>query len=130
MQPIKLILIAGILSLSFYSCKKNDTEKQIKEWKQSTDFPGSGRQNAATFSIGTKGYFGLGNGDLAAVYNDLWEYDTENQTWTKKADFPGTQRAAPTSFTIGSKGYVVNGECGCNDFWEYDPSKDIWTRKA
>jgi N-acetylneuraminic acid mutarotase len=125
-------LIAVFLSVAFFSCKKEEAEKNITpEWNIATEFPGVGRQNAVAFSIGQKGYIGLGNGDGTAIYNDFWEFNSDGKIWTKKADFPGTVRAAPTGFSIGNKGYVVNGLCNCNDFWEYDPfSKSQWNKKA
>ncbi|NII24521.1 hypothetical protein HB364_05495 [Pseudoflavitalea sp. X16] len=90
----------------------------------STEFPGTGRQNATRFSIGSKAYVGLGNGDGNIIYTDLWEFNPANKTWTKKADFPGTPRAASGSFVIGNKVYVATGLCNCKDVWEYDPTTD------
>jgi len=100
-------------------------------WSQKTDFGGSGRYGAISFTIGDKGYIGTGIG--SGLYKDLWEYDPLTDSWTQKADFGGDARVSATSFAIGSKAYVGLGDNGTNptvDFWEYDSSTNAWTQKA
>jgi len=91
-------------------------------WTQKADFAGIGRNAASSFSIGSKGYIGLGlNGVLL---NDFWEYDQLSNTWTEKADFPGTKRYQAVGFSINGKGYFGTGWATDglkNDFWEYTP---------
>jgi N-acetylneuraminic acid mutarotase len=137
MQPAKSSFSGIFIGLNFIlcftiSCKKNQDVPKIQDWAQSqtTDFNGKGRQNAVTFSFGSKGYAGLGNQDENTAFTDLWEFNPADKSWTKKADFPGTARLAPSGFYIGNRGYVVNGLCDCNDFWEYDPANDKWTSRA
>jgi N-acetylneuraminic acid mutarotase len=100
-------------------------------WTQKATFPGKERAGAIGFSIGTKGYVGLGWGDRE-YYSDFWEYDPSTNIWIPKASFPGSKRFAPVSFSIGSKGYVGTGIYYgyLDDFWEYDPSTNTWTPKA
>lgn len=61
-------------------------------WTKKENFPGSSRNFAVSFSIGNKGYYGLGQKQVELftykVYNDFWEYDAEKNTWTQKAEFP------------------------------------------
>src|SRR5437870_3933251 len=64
----------------------------------------SGRNSGVGFSIGTKGYIGLGNN-----YIDFWEYDPNTNTWTQKANFAGNARSGAVGFSIGNKGYVGTG---------------------
>lgn len=102
------------------------------------------RSSASGFSIGNKGYYGLGSDQ--SVYEDrLMEYDPNdliNGTdangnpmgkWIFKTNFPGKKRNNSAAFSIGNKGYIgcgYDGENYYNDFWEYDPISDIWTKKT
>lgn len=93
---------------------------------------GLSRNSAIAFSIGTKGYVGLGQGSNPFL-NDLWEYDAGSDTWTQKANFGGTARRSAAGFTANNKGYVVCGQdiAGFkNDMWMYDPSANTWTVRA
>ena len=102
-------------------------------WTQKANLVGGGREYAAGFAIGNKGYIGAGTG-----YNDFWEYDPATNTWTQKANFAGGTRLGPTGFSIGNKGYIGTGYYKNNalvtfyykDFWEFDPNTNIWTQKA
>lgn len=97
-------------------------------WAVKSDFPGAPRYDAVGFSIGNKGYIGLGY-DATSNYSDFYEYDPATNTWTRKADFPGDARRNAVGFSIGAKGYVGTGFPSSNDFWEYDPSTNSWTEK-
>jgi type IX secretion system substrate protein/galactose oxidase-like protein len=46
-------------------------------WTQKTNFPGQVRCGAAYFSIGSKGYIGLGGPGISS-YNDFWEYTPDS----------------------------------------------------
>lgn len=99
------------------------------QWAQMSNLPDSTFTFGTSFTIGYKGY--LLN---TSCYNELWEYDSQNDTWTKKSNFPGVCRALTSGFSINGKGYVGLGRNNNNqqetDFWEYDPATDIWTQKA
>jgi N-acetylneuraminic acid mutarotase len=101
-------------------------------WTQKTQLPGTARSEAIAFSIGTKGYVGLGaNGN--SNLNEFWEWDQASNTWTQKANFAGTPRNGAVAFSIGTKGYVGTGEDVNGyqeDFWEWDQATNTWTRKA
>ncbi|RYU92752.1 Kelch repeat-containing protein [Emticicia agri] len=84
-------------------------------WTRKADFGGTARIDAAGFSIGNKGYIGLGQNK-----KDLWEYEPTDNTWTQKTSFGGTTINSATGFSIGKKGYVGIGG-GINNFYEYDP---------
>jgi len=73
------------------SCEKSQTATPVQKWEQTqtTDFIGDGRQNAVTFSIGSKGYVGLGNQGENIVFTDLWEFNPTDKTWARKKNFPG-----------------------------------------
>lgn len=85
-----------------------------------------------SFSIGSKGYVGLGD-DGNNVFSDFWEYDPSTDTWTQKANFPGVARTTAVGFSSDTKGYVGCGDASPGlkkDFWEYDPISNTWTQKA
>ena len=111
-------------------------------WRQMANFPGVARGSAVGFSIGNKGYIGIGgnstvgfglNGD--GLFNDFYQWDQSSNTWSLKASFPGANRNDAVAFSIGSKGYIgtgySNGLRACtNEFWEWDQASDAWIRKA
>ncbi len=114
-------------------------------WAPKTPFAGGGRDQAAGFSIGTKGYIGTGYNSSALWYKDFWAWDQGTNAWTQISDFTATTAfgavGAPGTgpyinngigFSIGNYGYVGTGQDGINRkaFWEYDPANNWWTRKT
>jgi N-acetylneuraminic acid mutarotase len=100
-------------------------------WTKKADFGGDVRILAEGFSIGDKGYIGMGG--RVDYKKDFWEYNPTTNIWTRKADFPGLARWAAVGFSIGNKGYVGLGQNGTTNFvdlWEYDPLTDSWTKKT
>ncbi len=72
-------------------------------WTQKADFGGAERYNILSgFSIGSKGYIGMGS-TSNALKKDFWEYDPSTNVWTQKVDFGGTARSATAGFSIGNK---------------------------
>lgn len=102
-------------------------------WNRKTDFPGDGRVNLVSFTIGSKGYVGLGDSN-GPEYNDLYEYDATSNSWTKKANMPVSSRTRAAAIVAGGKAYVICGsQAGngyVNEVWEFDPITNSWTRKA
>lgn len=118
--------------LAFYSLHFSYSN----QWIQKANFSGTPRNGSCIFSIGGKGYIGIGT-DSYPVYNfknDFWEYDPSADSWTQKASFPGTARYTPIYFSLGSKGYVGTGWNQVNplfnDMWQYDQPTNTWTQKA
>ena len=101
-------------------------------WVQKAGFAGIARLYATGFSVGDKGYIGLGwnNGHL----NDFFEYNPSTNFWSQKANFPGGGRIYATGFSVGDRGYISCGQLSngsySKDLWEYDPSTNTWTQKA
>lgn len=116
----------------FYPYKKDfyEYDPASNTWTQKAAFPGARREAAVGFSIGNRGYIGLGD-DNNVYMADFWEYDPLTNSWSQKATFSGGARNA-LGFSIGSKGYVGTGYDGnyYNDFWEYNPSSNSWVKKA
>ncbi len=96
-------------------------------WIQKADFEGGSRYGSSGFSIGDKGYIGMGTDEDYIEYNDLWQYDPVADDWIQKANFEGSPRSFATAFSIGSKGYIGTGiDSGYEtktDFWEYTPTE-------
>jgi hypothetical protein len=116
-----------------YECPKRGT------WKKLASFPGAGRQRPASFSIGNKGYVGLGyDNSTGKLLKDFWEYDPALDKWEQISDFPGKARTDPAHFIINGKAYVGGGYLGFNfdnpgplrDFYEFDPATKTWKQKA
>lgn len=101
-------------------------------WTQRANFPGTARQGAVTFRIGSKLYVGTGLSTGTTRHKDMWEYDPTNDTWTQRADFGGTARHGAVAFAIGDKGYITTGDDGTKrkDLWEYDAVSDTWTQRS
>jgi len=97
-------------------------------------FPGGERSGAVAFSIGGKGYVGLGLDGDGNLYNDFYEFDPNAEVgakWNQIADFPGTARSRAIGFALKGIGYVGTGNDGSDqkDFWEYDPTTDTWSEE-
>lgn len=69
-------------------------------WTQKDNFSGQARYCAVGFSIGTKGYIGLGINSMLTEFDDFWEWNQTTNTWTQIADFPGIVRDAASGFSI------------------------------
>jgi N-acetylneuraminic acid mutarotase len=124
----------GFLTNTFW-----EYDPSANKWTQKASLPTTpARGSAVGFSIGTKGYVGIGfkelyNGSPLEYYNDFWEWDQATDIWTQKADFAGNQRSGAVGFSIGNKGYIGTGSDGTShshEFWEWDQTTDIWTQKA
>jgi type IX secretion system substrate protein len=100
-------------------------------WTQKANFGGPPTVFASAFSIGTKGYMGLGA--TPGYTSTFWEYDPATNIWTQKANFPGQPRAGAMSFSIDTLGYIGCGTTASvqfKDFYEYHPSTNTWIQKA
>lgn len=98
-------------------------------WMQRTNMPAFGRHRATAFSIGNRGYMGMGhvNGNSAVInYNDWWEYDPASDSWTQRANFPVVNYGA-IFFSAGNKGYCGGGAFLNDEFYAYDPQTNTWT---
>jgi len=129
MKQLALTLFA--LSFSFIS-EASDV------WTQKANFGGIARHRTTSFSIGNKGYMGLGHYNSGPGGNihlaDFWEYDPASNAWTQKADFGGGLRYHAVGESFGNKAYVGTGRAPGNtlmtDWWEFDPIANTWTAKA
>jgi N-acetylneuraminic acid mutarotase len=130
-------VVGGVDDLSFkrkmysYNQVQNDWDEEVSLGGPNGD--GLDRGSASAFSIGTKGYVCLGQGQTNGYFEDLWEYDLTTAAWTQKADFAGGPRRQAVAFAIGNYAYVGTGQDGTgfrNDFYRYDPINNMWEPMA
>ncbi len=104
----------------------------VNTWTRKANYPTCHPQIA--FSIGGKGYFGLGKKTSSIYCTDFWEYDPATNTWVQKADYPGGKGYGRYCFSIGNQGYVGEGQGPQNafntGFWQYDPLTNSWLKRA
>ncbi len=103
-------------------------------WVQRADFGSHGRHRGSSFSIGKRGYMGLGHYNGAGpniVLKDWWEYDPGTNSWTQKADYIGNNNNGNygvLSFSTPNYGYIGGGQQGGdNRLYRYDPTSNSWT---
>ena len=112
-------------------------------WEYVGEFKGKSRIEAVAFSIGGKGYYGMGyhfaeGAEPFAYYlDDWWEFDpSAAQPWRQRTPFQGGYRSRSLGFGIAASGYVGGGlatrldstqtivtEGLLPDFWRYTPAK-------
>lgn len=133
----KIILLSILLSSALYA-------EAYDVWNQKANMPTTARHRTVAFSIGSKGYMGLGHynsGPNGNVYlEDIWEYDPTSDSWTQKADFAGGHRYHAVGISYKNKAFVGTGRDQTNppsqaytlenDWWEFDPIANSWTAKA
>jgi N-acetylneuraminic acid mutarotase len=91
------------------------------------------RANGIAFSVGNKGYYGMGyNG--GTTLKDLASYDAGSDIWKRLSD-GGLDFQSGIVMVINNKVYTGLGQAFSlnpsimKQIWEYDPSSDTWTRK-
>lgn len=104
-----------------------------QQWTQLPDFPGTARDDAAAFTIGTDIYVGTGMEVGWGLTADWWKYDIIGATWTQVASLPTSSRQYCAAFSLQEKGYLFGGTDGTdplNELWMYDPASDAWSQRA
>ena len=126
--------LAGSLSMQQGTNDFWEFDPQKNSWSQKANFPGGIRYGAIGFSIGSKGYIGLGVNKNTS-YSDFWEYAPALNKWAKKSDFPASARADACSFVIGTDAYVLLGQGkelipAQKDCWKFNSAKNEWKKVA
>lgn len=102
-------------------------------WLKKANFAGLGRVYASGFSIGNKGYLGLGNTGTSRP-KDFYEYDPDLDLWSQKANFGGDGRIAAFGSSDSNFGYIGLGSISfgniTSDFWRYNPISDTWNKRV
>ncbi|MBS1582334.1 MAG: hypothetical protein JST66_09065 [Bacteroidetes bacterium] len=103
------------------------------QWVTLPDFPGTARDDASAFAIGTDIHVGTGMEIGWGLTTDWYCFNTLDETWRPIASLPATGRQYGTAFTIDGIGYLFGGvDAGgwLDELWAYDPIADAWTQKA
>lgn len=102
-------------------------------WEQLPSFPGTPRDDAASFVIGDHIYVGTGMEVGWGLTNDWYRFDMISETWSQIASMPATPRQYCTTFTVWDTAYVfggLDGEGALDELWAYYPEQDQWVQKA
>jgi len=102
-------------------------------WEQLPDFPGTARDDAASFTIDGAIYVGTGMELGWGLTNDWYVYDTQAGAWWPIAPLPATPRQYCSSFVLEGKGYLFGGidaDGPLNELWCFDPATNTWSAKA
>lgn len=131
-KKTKTRLLLTSSSLAFLLLSTLPAFSQPNTWVQKANYGGGSIFSGVGFSIGDKGYIGLGDNGFGTQFQSIWEYDPSTNVWTQKADFGGGTRSNAVAFSIGGKAYVGTGynSVAQADFWEYDQASNMWTQKA
>ena len=104
-----------------------------QQWIQLPDFPGTARDDAASFTIDDIIYVGTGMEVGWGLTNDWYAFDTQSGTWSEVASLPATPRQYCTGFATADIGYVFGGldaNGALNELWAYDPVQDEWSQRS
>lgn len=116
---------------SYYSAEVYEYNPNTNTWTKKADFPGGDRYGLSAFSIGDKGYAGLGT-DENYYLSDFYVYDAAANHWDEIAAFPGSARFDAEGFAVSGRGFIAMGTDGGykKDMYEYNPATDDWMQKA
>ena len=109
------------------------TAAGAQQWVQLPDFPGSARDDAASFTIYEKTFVGTGLDLNFQLTDDWYVFDTYTEVWDTIAVLPASPRQYCTAFALDDKGYLFGGldaNGPLNELWCYDPGTDSWSAKA
>src|ERR1022692_2177216 len=124
----KIYTLAILLFVFHFSFFTFSAFAQLGSWSLKANYGGTGRSEAAGFSIGAYGYIGTGTG--GSTLKDFWRYDPSNNSWSQMAVFGGAARYGAIGFAIGNYGYIGTGTDGAGtyfkDFYKYDPVGNSW----
>lgn len=120
---MKLILSISISIICFVS--------NAQVWNQISDFTGTARDDASTFTINNKVYCGLGLDAGFSCTSDLKIFDLTTETWSNGVSLPtGEERQYANGFSHQGFGYIFGGiDCSAAylaDFWKFSPATNSW----
>ena len=100
-------------------------------WTQLPDFPGTARDDAASFSIGDHVFVGTGMEVGWGLTNDWYSYDALLGAWWPASALPASPRQYCTAATLVGQGYLFGGldaNGPLAELWRYDPGSEQWTQ--
>lgn len=130
------VTLGGSFTSAFYAFIPSENSGMGK-WYTMPSFSSVGRHSAVGFTIGTKGYVGLGTLSSGVNTDEFYEYNPSTGQWTTKDDFDGGVRTGASCFVATTnKAYVGLGSdlvpaVMKSDCWEFDPTLGAglqWTK--
>lgn len=104
------------------------------QWVQLPDFPGTARDDAASFHWYDKVFVGTGMDAGFQLTNDWYAYSMTTESWEAVASLPASGRQYCNGFRLGDeRGYLFGGVDAngpLNELWRYDPLTSTWTQRA
>jgi N-acetylneuraminic acid mutarotase len=127
MLKYRTLCIIALLSLSLLSAAQS--------WSRLADYPGTGRDDGAVFTIANKAYCLTGMQVGYSCTRDGSTFDATTLTWSAMAPLPvANERQYAAAFSANAKGYLFGGrDCAghsLKDVWQYDPGLDSWIKKS
>lgn len=98
-------------------------------WTQLADFPGSARDDAASFTVGEWVCVGTGMDAGFQLTSDWYRYNVLTGSWASMASLPAAARQYAVGCGLEGHGYLFGGLSSSgplNDLWRYDPVADVW----
>lgn len=102
-------------------------------WTQLPDFPGTPRDDAASFTLWDKVYVGTGLDAGFQLTNDWHAFDVLAGTWSGAPSLPSSGRQYSAGFALEGFGFLFGGLSSAgplNELWRFDPSNSTWTAAA
>ena len=102
------------------------------QWTQLPAFPGTARDDAASFSIDCKVFVGTGMQVGWSLTNDWWRFDVVQHDWQQAASLPAAPRQYCTAQSVDGIGYLFGGldaNGPLAELWAYDINTDSWTQR-
>ena len=102
----------------------------IDSWAHKSNYPGSARAEATSFSYKNFGYVGLGGGH--GIVNDLWRYNQTSDSWSQMVLFPSESRLFSSVAMVDSFAYIFGGQLVqqpvifTREIWRYDIGRNTW----
>jgi N-acetylneuraminic acid mutarotase len=109
---------------------------QQLSWTPIADFSNGPRYAPFSFMVGNDFYTGTGLSSLSpqVAADDLYKYDSINDSWVAEAVIPASLEIYGTSpFVINGKAYICDGQVGSGyniGLWQYDPTGNSWAAMA
>lgn len=103
-------------------------------WTQIEDFPGTARDDAAAFAIGTHAYFGTGLETGWALTSNWWMVDIVGwPQWYPVPDLPGGARQYAVGFSAFDRGFLFGGLSDngpLNELWSFSEVDNAWSERS
>lgn len=101
-----------------------------QQWTQLADFPGTPRDDAASFTLEGRVFVGTGMDAGFQLTNDWYAFDVQAGTWQSAPSLPAPGRQYCAGFAFGGNGFLFGGLSGTgplNELWRYDPNTEEWS---